>query len=362
MTNLDIPKHRLINQQIAKTKFKKPSEIISWLGAVQAQEYACAKWAIGLRLPCLKDTDIDQAFNNGDILRTHLLRPTWHFVTPSDIRWMLELTAPRVKAINAYTYRQVELNDEIFKLSHNILTKALEGGKYLTRSALKLALEEKGIIAEGLRLTSLMMQAELDGIICSGPRIGKQFTYALLDERVPPTPKFDNDQALAELTKRYFYSRGPATLKDFSTWSGLTLSQVKRGLSIVKSHFICEKIDGQEYYFAPDLINENIYPSVYLLPIYDEYIMGYKNRDAILKIRNEIDIDLKFVFDQTIVIDGQIVGTWKRDINKKSIDLQVNFFQPLNEEYKDLFDQAVNKFSRFMDLPVTIGSVNNIIK
>jgi hypothetical protein len=215
MTISEIVKSRLINQQIAETKFRNPKEIVAWMAAMQAQEYAMAKWAIGLRLPGLKNADIENAFNEGSILRTHLMRPTWHFVTPEDIRWMLMLTAPRVNAANAYSYRKFELDIEILKRCNDTIIKALQGGKQLTRATLKAALEQERIFADGLRLSYIMMHAELDGIICSGVRQGKQFTYALLDERVPPAKVLERDEALAELTLRYFTSRGPATVKDF---------------------------------------------------------------------------------------------------------------------------------------------------
>lgn len=205
MTTSDIIRYRLINQQIAETKFKKPQEIVAWLAAMQAQDFAMAKWAIGLRLPGSKDADIEKAFNDGVILRTHLMRPTWHFVAPADIRWMLALTAPRVNVANAFMYRKLELDNKIFKRSNDILVKTLQGGKQLTRAILKTALERKKIVADGLRLGYLMMRAELDGIICSGARQGKQFTYALLDERAPPVKTLDHDEAFGRTHQTLLY-------------------------------------------------------------------------------------------------------------------------------------------------------------
>ena len=129
MTNAEIIRYRLFNQQIAETKFTKPKQIVEWMVAMQAQEYAMAKWAIGLRLPGSTDEMVEKAFTNGELLRTHLMRPTWHFVTPEDIRWLLKLTAPRVDAFNAFTYRQQELDNKIFKRSNDSIAKALEGRK-----------------------------------------------------------------------------------------------------------------------------------------------------------------------------------------------------------------------------------------
>src|SRR6478672_8818922 len=181
MTSIDILNHRLINQQIATTKFKKPQEIVQWMVAMQAQDYAMAKWAIGLRLPNSTDEMIENSLTDGYILRTHLLRPTWHFVTPKDIRWLVELSAPRVNAAQAYMNRKLGLTNKIFNRSNDILEKAL-AGKSLTRTALQSLLQKAKIKTDENRLSHLLFAAELNGIICSGPRVGKQFTYALLED------------------------------------------------------------------------------------------------------------------------------------------------------------------------------------
>jgi hypothetical protein len=227
MTFPEIRYHRLYNQQIAKSAFIKPAEIVSWLGAMQAQEFAMAKWAIGLRLPGSVESQIEEAFNKGDILRTHLLRPTWHFVSPQDIRWLLKLTAPRIHALNEYYYKRNGLDAKTIKRSLDVLTKELQGGKYLTRTQVQEALAAAKIKAQGERMAYIMMEAELDGIICSGPRQKKQFTYALLEERVAPVKHIDNDEALGKLMNRFFASRGPATLADFTYWSGFTIRHAK---------------------------------------------------------------------------------------------------------------------------------------
>jgi hypothetical protein len=216
MTHLEIAHQRLHNQLISRQTFEKAGDVVGWLGAVQAQDYAAAKWAVGQRVQEATDVAIDRAFADGAILRTHVMRPTWHFVTPADIRWMLQLTAPRVNALNASYYRQRALDDDIFKRSNAILAKALQGGKQLTRTELASVLQQAGIATgDLLRLTYLMIRAELDGVLCSGARRGKQFTYALLDEQAPQAKSLERDEALAELTRRYFTSHGPATLQDF---------------------------------------------------------------------------------------------------------------------------------------------------
>src|SRR5713226_2776124 len=165
MTNLDIAHRRLHNQLITRPMFEKPDDVVKWLGAVQAQDYAGAKWALGLRMQGVTDDVIEQAFADGAIIRTHVMRPTWHFVAPADIRWMLALTAPR---INAYYNRKLELDDSVFRHSNVALAKALQGGKQLTRSELVSVLQQAGIAADNLlRSTYIIMRAELDGIVRS---------------------------------------------------------------------------------------------------------------------------------------------------------------------------------------------------
>src|SRR5215207_5968661 len=304
---LDIAFHRLHNQCLLENKLATPDDVVSWLGAVQAQDYAGAKWALGQRMKDATDKTLEQAFNEGRILRTHLLRPTWHFVTPDDIRWMLELTAPRVRALMAYMDRQVELDRTIFKKSNALLTKTLQGGQELTRAELATAFQKARIPAEGLRLGHLMMHAELDGVVCSGPRRGKQFTYALLEERVAPFKPLKREEALAELVKRYFLTRGPATLQDFTWWSGLTMADARNGIEMVKSQFVSEMINNQTYWFRETkLPGREKSPSAYLLPNYDEYFIGFKDRSAIGEVAQRAGIkkdDPAFIA-HVIILDG----------------------------------------------------------
>src|SRR6266545_1542507 len=247
---LDITSYRLHNQRLSQTNLTNPAEVVNWLGAVQSQDFTGAKWAIGLRTSGLTEADVDRAFAEGSILRTHVMRPTWHFVTPADIRWMLALTAPRVRALLAYNDRQLEIDKVTLKKSDDVLAKTLGGGKQLTRLELGTALQKSKINTDDLRLTHLVMHAELSGVICSGARQGKQFTYALLEERVPPAKVLEHDEAVVELARRYFTSHGPAILKDFIWWSGLSSIDAKRGLEAIKPELEHEVINDETYWFA----------------------------------------------------------------------------------------------------------------
>jgi hypothetical protein len=213
---------RIHNQRLAATEFEKPADVVRWMGAVQAQEFHAAKWALALRMREATNAAIQDAFDRGEILRTYVLRPTWHFVTPEDIRWLLELTAPRVHLRCGSAYRKYEVDGAAYKKACRVLVKELQGGKHCTRTELKAALYRAGIDAnDTIRMGHIMIRAELDRLICSGPMRGKQFTYALFEERVPPAKTLDPDEALSRLTMIYFRSHGPATLQDFVWWSGL---------------------------------------------------------------------------------------------------------------------------------------------
>src|SRR5215212_3622871 len=248
----DIVRLRLHNQLLSQTTCTQPDQVVEWLGAVQSQDYAGGKWAVGQRMQAASDAALDKAFNEGKILRTHALRPTWHFVTPADIRWLLALTAPRVHALNAPYYRKLELDHNLFQRSTTALTQALQGGNQLTRDEVRSVLAQAGIATAGeLRMSYILMRAELDGVICSGARRGKQFTYALLSERAPQARQLEREHALAELASRFFLSRGPATVHDFARWSGLTVADAKAGLEAIKSQLLLEQIDGQSYWRSP---------------------------------------------------------------------------------------------------------------
>lgn len=361
MTVSDIVNYRLFNQQIAQTSFSTPQEIVSWMVAMQAQEYAMSKWAIGLRLNGVPDADVEKAFNDGLILRTHLLRPTWHFVTPDDIRWVVELTAPRIRRAMAYYDKELELNSKIYNKCNDIIGKALSGGHHLTRSALSDLLQNDGLTLNGRQMGQIMIKAEMDCLVCSGKREGKQFTYALFDERASCAKSIDKDEALLLLAQRYFVSRGPATIKDFSVWSGLTITDAKRASAMLDDAvFTRETFEGNEYLLSRETLDlassvgssaaKKVQKS-FLMPDYDEYGMGYIDRTAIF---NPIKITGEFkrnnpVFDRMIIVDGIIEGTWKRTIKGKSVIVETYPFRELSKAKADLVKKSVDRFVHFTE-------------
>jgi hypothetical protein len=351
---LDIPLTRLKNQQLASPTFEKPEDVISWFGAIQAQDFPAAKWAIALRCKNATDESIEQSFNNGTILRTHVMRPTWHFVTPSDIRWLLALTAHRVKRFNGYYYRQTGLDKSIFIKSNQIITNALQDGKQLTRSELKIKLVEANIPTENLGLSYTIMQAELDGLICSGPKKNKQLTYMLLDERVPQTEILSTEEALAELTKRYFQSHGPAHIRDFSWWSGMTLTDAKKGIALLDTQLLKEERDGK-IYFSLETKKANQTETAFLIPGFDEYFIAYTDRSDVLDKNYAKELNQGGgMINGAVVVNGRMVGGWKRIFEKKSVVVSIKLFEKITYKQKTLLTQQAEHFGVFLAMPLRI--------
>jgi hypothetical protein len=358
---MTIATHRLRNQRLIGPLFDTPQAVMRWLGAVQAQDYHSAKWALALRIRDADAAALDGAFNKGEFLRIHVMRPTWHFVAPEDIRWLLALTGPRVHAANTYYYRKLELDEDTFRRSHTILAETLEGSHFLTRPELARALEAGGIVASGQRLAYLMMHAELDVLVCSGPLRGKQHTYALLDERVPPAPSLARDEALTELTRRYFISHGPATVHDFAWWSGLTVSDVRTGLDLIGSEVEQMALDGKTYWTgAPVRTTEAVEPVVHLLPNYDEHVVAYKDhgpsldpaaRDA-LRSRTDGPLDAHLVTRA-----GLVVGGWRRTLEKGVVVVKADLLVVLRHKEQAALEQAAEGYGRFIRLPVVLRGV-----
>jgi hypothetical protein len=354
---MDIARQRLHTQRIAGAKFASPDAVVRWFGAVQAQDYAGAKWAVGQRMHGAIDAALDAAFAAGTILRTHVMRPTWHFVTPADIRWLLALTAPRLHIANAYRCRQLDLDDATLARSDAVLASALQGGGQRTRTELAAVLGEAGIAINGERLTHIMLHAELEGIVCSGAWRGKQCTYALLDERVPHTAPLAREEALAALTMRYFTSHGPATVQDFVWWSGLTTADARAGLALVGSRIMHDDIDGRTYWFAaPAPTAEEPSPTAFLLPNYDEFIVGYTDRGAVLDAppAEKLDARGNVLFNHTIVIDGRVRGTWKRTLKKDAVTIDAVPFVPLDAAEARAVEDAAGRYGRFIGLPAAL--------
>ena len=348
---------RLHNQQLIGSTRRKPAQVVSWLCAMQAQDFPAAKWAIGLRAPGVQDGDIEQAFNDGLILRTHVLRPTWHFVAPEDIRWLLAVSSPRIHAVNAYYYRQLGLDAKIFAKSCAMIQRVLEG-KTLTRVELATYLKRAKVPADGLKLAYLMMQAELDGVICSGPRRGKVFTYALLDERVPATKPKARDEALAELAKRYFASHGPATVRDFSWWSGMTAKEAQQAVDSVRPSLEESTISGLTHWSADDRSGGSTKSVVaMLLPNYDEYLIAYKDRAAFVDEARAANVAARVggALANHLIIDGRLAGGWSRTIKPNGVHIEVAPYKKLTPAQSRAVANAAECYGEFLGVPAELS-------
>lgn len=331
---------RLTNQWLTDPVRRTPQQIVARLGAVQAQDYPGAAWALSRRSAGLTLADVDRALATGAILRTHVLRPTWHFVTPRDIRWMLDLTGPRVtRMLRAYDAR-LSLDARIYARSADVIQRTLEGGRELTRTELAAALRAKGIEASGQRLAHLVMHAELDALICSGGRRGQQFTYALLGERAPDAPRLPREEALATLAQRYFRSHGPATLRDFSWWSGLTMTDARQGAGDARL--------GSLLLGAPPA-RDAARKAHLLLPNYDEYLIAYRDRGAVLDPRHpNLITAVASPFPHQVVVDGRVAGSWRRTIGASSAEVSWRLYERAAPAVVRALELEVRRFGHFL--------------
>jgi hypothetical protein len=354
-TSLDIARLRLRNQRLAGDPFERPQDVVGWLGAVQAQDYAGAKWAVAQRTTGVDNATLDRLFDDGAILRTHMMRPTWHFVVPTDIRWILELTAPRVHAASAYYYRTLGLDAATFARSDALLAEVLSGGRQLTRTELTPAFEERGIDASGLRLGFLIMHAELEGIVCSGARKGKQHTLALLDDRAPGTRSLSLDDAPGALARRYFAGHGPAQVRDFCWWSGLTVAQARRGIEVAGSHLARRAVGGSEYWFEASLeVRRPVAPSVHLLPNFDEYLVAYKDRSAAFDPSTGTEVAASDALGNVVVSGGQVVGHWRRDVGGGRITIEASLRAGPHDVEEHALREACERYGKFLGMPVML--------
>ena len=346
-----IARQRLINQQINSCAYVQPGQLVGWFGAMQAQDYLAAKWAVGLRVLQSTDATIEQAIANRSIVRTWALRGTIHLIAAADVRWILTLLRPRLHQLVATHHRKLAIDRAVLAQSQDVMARTLMGGQQLTRPELKIALQQAGIRTDDMRLNFLLNQASFDGLICFGCRRGKEFTHTLLDEWVPVSQSLTRDEALAELTTRYFRSHGPATLVDFVWWSGLTVSDAKAGLDLIKSGLLMEPV-GTPYYWmeSPGNTLSEQKPDVHLLPAFDEYIVAYKDRrPAFGQLNfNQVVSAGNGIFKPVVVVDGQVVGTWKRTFKKEQVIVETDLLVPLSVTHHKAVLAEAGRYSAFL--------------
>ncbi|SHF81444.1 Winged helix DNA-binding domain-containing protein [Fodinibius roseus] len=341
---------RLHNHQVESSDYSTPKALLEWMGAMQAQDYEMAKWAVGVRLPDATREDIEDAIENIRIIRTHLLRPTWHFISAEHFPWLLELSRPRVMIAIRSRQKQLGLTDKVVSESNEVIEKTLAASQPLTRKELLDQLEETGFENKNNRISHLLLRAELDGIIGSGPSRGTQYTYKLMEGRLTEVSSFDKEEAQARLARLYFQSHGPATLKDFVWWSGLTKTRSRKAIEMLKPELMSEEIRDHKYWFF-DESGQTIHnkQSVYLLPAYDEYVISYRNREMMINEEDEAKaISANGIFRPVIVVNGVVKGIWKRTVQSDSVEVKLEFFvNPGPEVVKKAAEQA-ERFAGFL--------------
>jgi Winged helix DNA-binding domain len=363
----DIAARRLQVQRLTGEPFESPLDAIRSLTAVQSQDYTGAKWALGQRSRKTTDAELDRLFDKGAILRTHVLRPTWHFVLPKDIGWLLALTGPRVRAGLAARNRELEIDEMVAARAEALFTAALAGGRHLTRPELGEVLSAGRISPESQRLPHLLLRAELDALIASGPRRGKQFTYALLEERVPKGRALDRAEAVAELTLRYFRSHGPAQIQDFVWWSGLRVADARAGIAIAGRALEHRAVEGKDYWFDSEAIPPKRATTVaHLLPNYDEYTVAFRDRADILHSDLPFDsavfaragtpgatsISFGSILSNVVTIAGKVRGSWRRTSARGGVRVEARMLDRLKPAESRAVEAAGRRLSEFLERTV----------
>jgi hypothetical protein len=342
---------RLSNQILLHKKFKEPAEVIMHMCAMQAQDFLGSLWAVGLRTESCTETDIEKAIANRSIVRTWPMRGTLHYVVPQDIRWMLKLMTPRILKLNAKRLkRDYDLDEAVYLQSRKILEKALQGNKQLERNNVYKVLEEEGIPATGQRGLHIIGYLAHQGILCFGERMGKQPSFVLLDEWIPQSRELSHEESLAEIALRYFTSRGPATLADFIWWTGLTSTAAKQAVELVKTSLVSESFQDETYWMSPSIQSASLTDEILLLPPFDEYLIAYANRSLMLGDYTMKDI-VPFsngMFFPVIIEKGKLIGTWKRTIQKKSVNIELKTFIPLNKSQHDKIERTKETYRKFL--------------
>jgi hypothetical protein len=354
---MKIVAERLSTQHLAGGGFRTPADAVRWFGAVQAQDYPGALWAVGMRTGAATEASIEQAVSSRAIVRTWPLRGTLHFTAPEDLRWMLVHFAPRTVARAAARFKQLELDSRTLARGAALVIKALEGGRQLSRPQLYERMERAGIATRANRGVHILWKCAHDGLICFAGRDGKQHTMALLDEWLPPAAMLTRDEALAALARRYFTSHGPATMNDFGWWSGLAGVDARSALKMAHDDLESERMDGDVYWRGtqvPSVVPDAVVAShALLLPPYDEYTVAYRDRHAVLDPRHAAAAR-NGIFNPTIVVKGRIIGRWiSKRINGR-VTVILKPFGPLRGVFARVVAAEAERYGRFLEQPVEI--------
>lgn len=354
MTLEEIARLRLSNQQIQSPRYRRPDELLSHMGAMQGQDYAGSLWAMGLRLSQAVITDIEQAVVDRQIVRSWPLRRTLHWVPAADLGWMLQLTGPRMVAGTEGRRRQLGLTDAELSKARSVVATHLQTP--VTRPGLYALLASNGISMDGGRGLHLICRLAMEGLICFGPHIGKQPSFVLLEAWVTNSRQLGGDEALVELAKRYFTSHGPATVNDFAWWSGLTLTQCRQAIAAAGQTLQTVDVAGVTYLLTYNQAKTAPNDAYYLLPPFDEYIISYKDRLAVLDPlhTSKINPGSNGMFMPTIVVNGRVVGVWKRTHKAASVEVGLQLFEPAAMLEAKKIAPALDHYGQFLRKPAKL--------
>lgn len=357
-----IPTIRLHSQQLANPYFNHPKDLVSWMGAIQAQDYAMSKWAVGIRLKSGTLQAVNEALQKGEILRTHVMRPTWHYVAAEDIRWMLKLSARRIIAAND-TYakdRGQDISTELYNKANALLEKILAGNNHLTKQEIDEAFKKVGLETDERQSNRFLTRAEAEGIICSGIDKSHKITYALLEERVPPVKELHKEEALTKLALHYFRSHSPASLKDFVWWSGLSITEARQGIAGIEQELVTECFGNANLYVHQSCKEENVTDILHILPSYDEYLISYKDRTHVLKAEHQSKAFNTFgLFRPVILHNGQIVGNWNKVSGKSGLSVNMEWFEKNMKVKKALLHKAEKRYIAFLSNNTSVNFYRN---
>jgi Winged helix DNA-binding domain len=349
--DLDIARWRLRSQHLVAPHAASARGVVGSLLAVQAENPSQAAWAVAARTRHPKQADLATLLDEGAVLRTHVLRPTWHFVAAEDLGWLLDLTGPRVRRVTGQQLRTAHGLDE-FSIDRAVaaVAEALAGRGQLTRAQLADELRERGIQGNGQMLMILLAHAELDGLICSGAAVDGEHTYALMADRVPAPRRLDRAEALAELAGRYFTGHGPGTERDLAYWATLPLTDVRAGLDQVRDRLDSFQHDGRTFWHAPaDPPTGAQEPVGHLLQVLDETYRGYQDSRWVLDVAGIVPRTREPAIGMAL-IDAQLVAAMRRTIASDQVRFDLWPYQPLTPAQIDALDQAAQRYGQFLRL------------
>lgn len=352
---------RLQQLGLRRSPYGSPLALVKGLGALQAQEYESSLWALALRLRPQpgesRRTRVIQALTAGEIVRTWPMRGTLHWVPGTELSWMLALMTPRILSASAGRLKELEITPALLKQTGQCLSELLADAPWLSRPEILGAFEKVGIATQGQRGYHLLGWHAQTGLICQGPPLGKQPSFALLASFCPPQTQLSPEAALAEITRIYFSGHGPATLQDLARWTGLPLTQARQGLAAVSHELASETWDGKTHWFSADIsektaVEPDSKPEVVVLPAFDEYLIGYQDRDAVLDpvFADQVVPGKNGIFQPIFVINGEVRGVWKRQIKRSTVAIQVMPFGPLSKPESEALMMALEDFAAYLGL------------